>query len=323
MGTALATPLAHNHHQVHLWGTWLDDEIVVTLQAGGAHPRMRIPVAEGIRIFGHEEIGPAIAGADIVLFAVSSNGIQPVAERAAPHLAAVPMVMTVAKGFADGPDGRVVMLPEVIACFTEAPIVGVGGPSKANEVARGIPTAVVYGGDSATARLCQGVFANDVYKVELTDDLAGVEMSAAMKNGYAIALGVADGLEKSTDVPHHNFQASLFPLAVDEIGILCELAGGRAETAHGRAGSGDLQVTITSGRNRMLGERIGRGEPGPDAARALREAGVTVEGYATLDYGYRFAQQAGADMRRLPLLDALRQVLYDGAPALETLWAVV
>src|SRR5262245_26132724 len=122
MGTALVTPLVRNHHQVHLWGTWLDDDIVARLQTGGEHPRLGVPVAADVRVFGHEAIGPALIGADIVLFAVASNGIRPVAERAAPCLDAVPIVMTVAKGFADGLDGGVELLPQVIARYSNASI---------------------------------------------------------------------------------------------------------------------------------------------------------------------------------------------------------
>ncbi|MFM9105657.1 MAG: glycerol-3-phosphate dehydrogenase, partial [Chloroflexota bacterium] len=86
-------------------------------------------------------------------------------------------------------------------------------------------------------------------------------------------------------------------------------------------------ATITSGRNRMLGERIGAGEPGPQAAAALREAGITVEGYDALGYGRRLARSladpaTGATLH-LPLLEALHAVLHEGAPAAETLWAAV
>jgi glycerol-3-phosphate dehydrogenase (NAD(P)+) len=328
MGTAITTPPASNGHDVRLWGTHMDAEIVETLKQGGTHPLLGVPVRPGVRVFGPEEAREAVTGADVVLFAVTSVGIRPTAQRFAEFLPNVPVVMTVAKGFDPGPDGdSVLMLPEVIAEYTTAPIVGVGGPAKANEVARGTPTAIVFGGPLEAASFCAEIFQTPSYNVEVTEDLVGVEIAAAMKNAYAIALGVSDGLERATGVPHHNFRAALFPRAVAEMGKLAEAVGGCAATVAGRPGSGDLQVTITSGRNRLLGERIGAGEPGPEAAAALRDAGITVEGYDALGFGYKLARSlpdpdTGAPLH-LPLLEALYRVLHEGAPAKETIWAAV
>jgi len=328
MGTAISTPVATNGHEVRLWGTHLDEAIVQSLRTGGPHPRLGVPVQAGVRVFGADQWRDALDGADIVLFGVTSVGIRVVCERIAPVLPAVPVVMTVAKGFDPGVSGdQILLLPSVINEFTDAPVIGVGGPSKANEVARGIPTAITFGGRRDAAAFAAEVFATPVYNVEVTDDLIGVEVAAAMKNAYAIALAIADGLEKQTGVPHHNLRAALFPRAVMEMGLLAEALGGRSETVAARSGSGDLQVTITSGRNRMLGERIGSGEPGPQAAAALRAAGVTVEGYDALGYGYRLAQRLRdprtGDALALPLLSALHAILHEGAPALETVWAAV
>ncbi|MFM9108104.1 MAG: glycerol-3-phosphate dehydrogenase, partial [Chloroflexota bacterium] len=229
MGFAISTPAAANRHDVRLWGTPYDAGIIERLRRGEPHPRMATPAAPGVRLFGAEEGEAAIAGADIVLFAVTSPGIRPVAERFAALLPRVPVVMTVAKGFDPGPDGdAILLLPDVIAEVTGAPIVGVGGPSKANEVARGIPTAIVFGGPLDAAGFCADVFQTPAYRVEVTDDLTGVEIAAAMKNAYAIALGVSDGLEKATGIPHHNFRAALVPRAVEEMGCLAEALGGRA-----------------------------------------------------------------------------------------------
>jgi len=326
MGTALTTPLAANGHDVRLWGTPLDDAIVAALRTGEPHPRLGVAVPAGVLVFAAPEAAAALAGADVALLAVTSDGVRPVVAALAGHLAAVPIVMTVAKGFDPGAaNDEILLLPAAIAEATGAPIVGVGGPSKANEVARASPTAVVFAGLPAAVARCRGLFATSTYKVELSGDLIGVEIAAAMKNAYAIALGVADGLEQRTGVPHHNLRAALFPRAVAEMGRLIAACGGDRATATGLAGSGDLQVTITSGRNRLLGERIGRGEPGVAGAAALRAEGITVEGYAATDFGYRLSlgrvdPATGAPLD-LPLLRGLWSILYEDAPALETLWA--
>ncbi|HYO29004.1 MAG TPA: NAD(P)-binding domain-containing protein [Thermomicrobiales bacterium] len=328
MGTALTTPLAANGHDVRLLGTHLDGEIVAALGGGHAHPRLGVTVAPNVRVFFADDWAEALGGAEVAVVAVTSDGVRPVVSALAEPLSRVPIVVTVAKGFDPGTaSGDVLLLPEVIATYTDAPIVGVGGPSKANEVARGIPTAVVFGGPASATERSREIFATAAYKVETSTDLNGIEIAAAMKNAYAIALGVADGLEHRTGTPHHNLRAALFPRAVGEMGRLAEACGGRTETVAGLAGSGDLQVTITSGRNRLLGERIGRGESGGEAAASLRSAGITVEGYAATDFGYRLARRLGDGATGpgldLPLLRGLWSILYENAPALETLWAAV
>jgi glycerol-3-phosphate dehydrogenase (NAD(P)+) len=154
-----------------------------------------------------------------------------------------------------------------------------------------------------------------------------VEVAAAMKNAYGVAIGIADGIEKRIGLPHANMRAALFPHAVAEMGLLAEALGGRRETVAGLSGAGDLQVTVTSGRNRLLGERIGLGLSGAEAFQELTAAGTTTEGYLATDYGYRLAQQAipsGEPVsHRYPLLDALYRVLYEEEPASEALWTAV
>jgi len=321
MGTALATPLAANGRRVRLWGTALDGDIVAALRAGRPHPRLGSDLPAGVTVFAADEAPMALAGAELVVVAITSDAVRPVLARVAADLGSPRAVVTVAKGFGAGASGDdILLLPDIIAESTPAPVVAVGGPSKANEVARGLPTAVVFGGDdAATLAFCQDAFATRDYRIEPTDDVVGLELAAAMKNAYAIALGVADGLEQTTGLPHHNLRAALFPRAVAEMATLAAAIGGRAETVLGLAGAGDLLVTITSGRNRRLGELIGRGEAPAAAYGTLASGGTTIEGYPAADFGYRLAADhlgPGA----LPLLDALWRVLYAGAPPRQTLW---
>ena len=329
MGTALVTPLARNGNEVRLWGTERDTAIITALRAGDAHPRLGISIPDDVQTFTCEESAAAFRNAEIVVVAITSNSVRTVLNQLAQDLGHPDLVVTVAKGFDAGTDGHgVQLLPATIAEFTTAPVVAVGGPSKANEVARGTPTAVVFGSlDAEALALARAAFATPNYRIEPTDDITGLEVAAAMKNAYAIALGVADGLEQRTALPHHNLRAALFPRAIAEMGALARTFGGRAETVSGLAGTGDLQVTITSGRNRLLGERIGRGDSPSDAVRVLAAGGTTVEGYPAANFGYRFyrrAVEAGTSAQgRLPLLEALWLILYRDAEPAATLWAIV
>jgi glycerol-3-phosphate dehydrogenase (NAD(P)+) len=329
MGTALVTPLAHNGHEVRLWGTERDGTIIEALHAGNAHPRLGISIPANVQTFTFEETAEAFHEAEVVVVAITSDSVRAVLNRLAPLLGVPRVIVTVAKGFDAGPDGHdIQLLPVTIAEFMTAPVVAVGGPSKANEVARGLPTAVIFGSlDAEAVAFAREVFATPRYRIEPTEDITGLEVAAAMKNAYAIALGVADGLEQQTGLPHHNLRAALFPRAVTEMGALARAFGGRAETVFGLAGAGDLQVTITSGRNRLLGERIGRGDSPAEAVQALATGGTTVEGYRAADFGYRFYRQAvDAGVlaeSSLPLLDALWRVLYCDAEPAAALWGAV
>ena len=329
MGTALLTPLHAGGHELRLWGTERDAAIIETLDRGDPHPRLGISLPSGVSTFRDAQAAAALAAAEIVVVAITSNAIRPVIGRIAAALGQPKAIVVVGKGFDSGPNGDdILLLPHVLGEFAQAPVVGVGGPSIAKEVALGTPTAAIFGSsDPSALLLTQRVFSTPAYSIETTDDVAGLEVAAAMKNAYGVAIGIADGIEKRTGLPHANMRAALFPHAVAEMSLLAESLGGRRETVAGLAGAGDLQVTVTAGRNRLLGERIGLGLSGAEAFQELTAAGTTTEGYLAAHYGYRLAQQAiptGESVSRsYPLLDALYRVLYEGAPAAEALWAAV
>jgi glycerol-3-phosphate dehydrogenase (NAD(P)+) len=329
MGTALLTPLHAGGHQLRLWGTAHDAAIIAALRRGDPHPRLGIPIPPGVSTFDDAEAAAALAGAEIVVVAITSNAIRPVIGRIAKFLDHPQAIVVVGKGFDSGPNGdEILLLPHVIGEYSAAPVVGVGGPSIAKEVAIGTPTAATFGSVDADAlTLTQQVFSTPAYAIETTDDVAGLEVAAAMKNAYGVAIGIADGIEKRTGLPHANMRAALFPQAVAEMSLLAESLGGRRETVAGLSGAGDLQVTVTSGRNRLLGERIGMGLSGAEAFQELTAAGTTTEGYLAAAYGYRIAERsitAGEPVNHsYPLLDALYRVLYLGAPVAEALWEAV
>jgi glycerol-3-phosphate dehydrogenase (NAD(P)+) len=329
MGTALLTPLHAGGHELRLWGTDHDAAIIETLDRGGAHPRLGTQLPTGVSTFCAAEVNAALDRTEIVVVAITSNAIRPVISRIADVLGQPRAIVVVGKGFDSGPNGdEILLLPHVLAEFSHAPVVGVGGPSIAKEVALGTPTAAIFGGsDREALTFTQRVFSTPAYSIETTDDVAGVEVAAAMKNAYGVAIGIADGIEKRTGLPHANMRAALFPHAVREMSLLAESLGGRRETVAGLAGAGDLQVTVTAGRNRLLGERIGMGLSGARAFQELTAAGTTTEGYLAAAYGYRLAQRSIPAREpvsyRFPVLDALYRILYEAAAAGESLWGAI
>jgi len=326
MGAALTTPLTWNGHEVRLWGTELDRALLADLRMCRPHPRLGIPVDARVRLCDPPDLPAALNGADVVVLAITSDGVMSILARATPHLRPGQPLLMVTKGFGRRADGRVSLLPPLLAAALPArlraacPIVGAGGPCKANEVAAGWPTATVYGSEDAPALArCRSLFQTEQYCVFATDDLIGLEVAAALKNAYAIALGICDGLERASGHPWHDLKAAIFPQAIAEMTRLALALGGCGETIAGLAGAGDLLVTSLSGRNRLLGERLGRGEPVSVAMAALRRAGLTIEGVAAAAHATALVAQLAADGRvaiaDYPLLAAIQAIL-NGAPDL-------
>ena len=317
MGAALTTPALAAGNGVRLWGTWLDDGILAALRAGQPHPRINVPIDQAAGLFDSGDLAAALDGAELVILAISSDGVVEVLRRAAPHLRpGLPLLVTT-KGFGYDLDGKVSLLPPLLRAVLPGeladgcPIVAIGGPCKANEVAAGRPTAAVFGcADVGVAERAADVLSTEVYRLKTTDDVDGIEASAAMKNVYAIALGVADGLQERDDEPYHDLKAATFAQALREMTVLSSLVGSRPETVLGLAGAGDLEVTGLSGRNKVYGSRIGRGERPSAALEAMAAAEQTVEGVPAA----RLARD---------LVDQRDAAAWDGLPLLRAVLAIV
>ena len=326
MGTAICAPIASNGHDVRLWGTRFDDHVVAALRSGQVHPRLQYPIPGTVRIYGSNHLRDAVEHAELVILAVTSSGIDPVLDLLLEIRPQPPVIVSLAKGLYRDPAGSVCLLCDHIERRTGSPALVVGGPAKANEVVMGLPTVSVLASPDAEALATTAeVMQTAMYRFQQTLDRTGVEISAALKNAYAIAVGVATGMELATGAPHQNFKAALFPAAVLELARLADALGGSAETVYGLSGSGDLTVTVSAGRNRLLGELLGRGQTVEEALGALTATGMTIEGHAAVDHGMALARQVTGNQAEtlFPLLAALHAILYEHAPVFERLWDVV
>lgn len=320
MGSALATPLRARGHEVRLWGTWLDDHLLAACREGRPHPRTDVALADGTLLFDSDHLDDALDGSDVVVLAVSSEGVPKVTELAAAGLAQSDRVLLTSKGFARTDGDQVRLLPDVVRSIvsteadTEPVIVAVGGPCKANEVAAGRATATIFASlDRGQATTAATQAATATYRPETTDDEVGVEVCAPLKNVYAIALGIADGRGERDGAPWHDLRAAAFTQAVTELALLADALGGEAATAYGLAGVGDLEVTGLSGRNGRYGTRIGTGQHAAEALQEMRDAEQTVEGVPACGLAVELVVQRFGHLRdRLPLLHAINHVI-DGA----------
>ncbi len=312
MGSAMATVARMRGHEVTLWGTWLDDPMLDPCLRGEPHPRLKL-VLDGIHLMRSGDLERALAGAEIVVHAVSSDGAVAVMTKAAPHLPDVP-VLSVTKGFLESPRGAMdridLVVPERIG--KRVRFVHAAGPAKAIEIARRVLTLMQFAGADAAA--CKAALGGDHLHVGTTDDIAGAEICSALKNAYATGLGLWDG---HVGKDAHDARAACFTQAIAEMRLIARAGGGRDETVHGAAGVGDLHVTAAAGRNRAFGERVGRGKPAREVAAEMAATGELTEGYAAIATAWRFAREHRVP--DLPLLEALNAIVWEDAGVPETL----
>jgi glycerol-3-phosphate dehydrogenase (NAD(P)+) len=190
-------------------------------------------------------------------------------------------------------------------------MVTVGGPSKALELVRRVPTRVLYASPDAAAREQARLWMQTAYyRVDETGDQRGLEICSALKNAYAIAIGLCDGLVAARRAEAmYNTKAALFAQALVEMARLGGPLGLHPETFYGLGGAGDLFVTGVAGRNRTFGELRGAGLPSAQVVARLQERDELTEGYAAIRWCWQYAAaHAGSD---IPLLRALYRIVYE------------
>lgn len=320
MGSALTIPLAKNKHNINLWGTEYDTRIIEEIRKTGIHPKLKLKLPK-IKTFLDNEIDEAILDREFIILAISSIGIKSVIKKIAPYLKKSTILISVTKGLGKI-NGRVATISEIIynslpeKIRKDIPIVIVGGPSIAKEVALNIPTAVVFASNNfSVLNRCKQVFENVNYRIIITKDVIGVEICAALKNLYAIIIGACDGIMKYKGKSMNNTKALLFSYAINEMRKIVVARGGNEETVFGLAGIGDLEVTCKAGRNREFGALLGSGMNINEALDKMQKRGLTIEGYFVTKEAYELAQELEIgkklNIRKdLPLLNMAYNVLY-------------
>jgi glycerol-3-phosphate dehydrogenase (NAD(P)+) len=186
------------------------------------------------------------------------------------------------------------------------PRIGVlSGPSFAQEVAKGDPTAITIASqDAELAMIVQREFSDPSFRLYTNDDVVGVEMGGALKNIIAIAAGICDGLDLG-----HNTLAALITRGLAEITRLAVASGARRETLAGLAGMGDLVLTCTGGlsRNRSVGVELGRGKKLAEIMEGMH--GKVAEGVLTTNAAVALARQLQMEM---PITEQMYAILHDG-----------
>ena len=271
MGSAMTLPFADRGMAVRLVGTHLDRAIIDNVKATGLHPKLNVTLPAAVSAFHHEDFATALGSdTDVILLGVASAGVEWAIDKlAAAMTKPVPIVM-ITKGMAPLADG-LAAFPDVVQAELEkrlgfrVPVAAIGGPCIAGELAvRRHTGTVIVSRDAALAEKLAAAFVTDYYHPRAVTDMMGVEVCAAFKNFFAIAVGWAHGkletlAETENKARNNNPAAILFDQAVREMMELSRALGGAAESVWGMPGTGDLYVTCQAGRNSRLGNHMGRG----------------------------------------------------------------
>ncbi len=308
-GTALALSAARTGKRVVLWAR--RDDAVEAMRREGENreylPGAPFPPTLTVT----SDLDEAARSADLWLFATPSQAARGVAERLIPHVRPSVVAYSASKGIETG---TLLTATEVLADVLPLGRARLGvlyGPSHAEEVARGAPTAIVAAGyDPAVASLVQAAFAAPMLRVYVHTDVLGVEIGGSVKNVLALAGGMSDGLGGGD-----NSKAALITRGIAEIRRLGVALGARPSTFAGLTGLGDLVVTCMSqhSRNRHLGERLGRGQ---SLESALASMTMVAEGVKTTQSAHDLAARHGVEM---PITEAVYQILFEGKTCIEAL----
>ncbi|MFY9377083.1 MAG: NAD(P)H-dependent glycerol-3-phosphate dehydrogenase, partial [Peptococcia bacterium] len=302
-GTALAVLLAQNGNRVKLWG--LINDGVLDLNTEKENKRFLPGIKLPDNLIATADLEEALsAGVEKIVFAVPSQAVRSVAKEAKKFIPNDALIINVAKGIEiDSLLRMSEVLKEEVGVKTQR-ISALSGPSHAEEVGNGIPTAVVAAAEKReVAEAVQDLFMATNFRVYTNPDLVGVEIGGTLKNVIALCAGIADGLGHGD-----NTKAALMTRGIVEIARLGVAMGASAATFAGLAGIGDLIVTCTSmhSRNRRAGIRIGQGIP---LDKVLTEMGMVVEGVNATRSAMALSKRYSVTM---PIAEEAYQVLFEG-----------
>ena len=305
-GTANALLLAGYGHDVTLWGAFPEyvDEMKRTRRNDKFLKGVALPASLNLT----SDRAEAVAGADVVVLAPPSKYFTSVVSGFKGLVPPTALVVSITKGLCEKTNRRMTDLGAEILGLGD--IVALAGPTHAEEVSRGIPTAIVAAcRDAEKAKRVQEIWSGPLFRVYTSSDPVGVEIGGAVKNVLAIAVGCSDGMGYGD-----NTRAALITRGLVEMKRFVIAYGGLPETVSGLAGIGDLIVTCTSvhSRNHSVGERLGKGEKIEDILGSMQ---MVAEGVWNSKVVHEIAQRLGVEMPICELVYALCHEGYDSKNA--------
>lgn len=301
-GVALAIHLAKKGNKIKIWSFAQEEADLINNEKKCKFlPGVDLP--DNIECY--LDYKTVIDGADMILHVTPSKFTRNTVRQYKEYVKPNQPIIICTKGFEED---TLLTLDEVVKEeLPNNPIVALSGPSHAEEVSVGIPTAMVIATENEElANELQNVFMNENMRVYTSNDIRGVEIGGGLKNIIAFCAGIASGLNLGD-----NSYAALLTRGLAEINRLGMAMGGKTQTFYGLTGLGDLIVTCGSehSRNRKAGKLVGQGMNINDVKK---EVGMTIESLDNIDVAYKLSKNYNLDT---PIISTVYDVLYNGLDA--------
>ncbi len=319
MGSAFSLPCLDNGHDTSIVGTHLENDFIDEIKKNNnLHPGLNTIIPKEIKIYKFEKFDELLkSNFDLIVLGISSKGIEWVADQLSRIYkdGKIPKILMLTKGLSVYNNKYELLVDKLERLLTERKIKkidisAVGGPCLAAGLANRVHSSVIIANkDIKTAKKIADMFNTNYYHTSYSNDLNGVEVSAAIKNIFSMAVGAAKGLcsqNVSDEVREKNYlntASALIKQSIHEMEIFVEHLKGKKETVKGLAGLGDLYVSSGGGRNAKMGSYIGEGLTFSEAKKTKMEK-VTVEG---ADLAKEIGKKINEDFneKKLPLMLAM------------------
>jgi len=319
MGSAFSLPCFDNNHDVNIIGTHLENDFIDKLKKNkNFHPGLDSQIPEEVKIFKFEKFNELFESkVDLIVLGISSKGIEWVSDQLSRVYKnkKLPNLLMLTKGLSIHEDKYELLVDKLNRLLSSkglsnVSISAVGGPCLAAGLANRIHSSVIIANEKIeTAKKIADMLNTNYYHTSYSVDINGVEVSAAIKNIFSMAVGAAKGLcstNSSNEVKEKNYlntASALIKQSIHEMEIFVEHLKGKKETVKGLAGLGDLYVSSGGGRNARMGSYIGEGLKFSEAKKTKMEK-VTVEG---ADLAIEIGKKVNDDFdeKKLPLMLAM------------------
>jgi glycerol-3-phosphate dehydrogenase (NAD(P)+) len=309
-GLALAVLFERYGHTVTVYSSSAKE---IAVLSADRETRLKLP---GVMVPGGVALTADVnelAGSEIIISSVPTFAIRAVLNEIKPVMKPGVILVNTSKGFEDG---TLLRMSQVMAdVYPDNPCVILTGPSHAEEVGHGVPTAVICAStDPAACVFVETALSNEVFRIYTGDDVVGAELGGALKNIIALACGICDGLSLKYPIGD-NTKAALMTRGLSEITRLGLAMGAKKETFAGLSGLGDLIVTCTSmhSRNRRAGILIGKGTPPKTAVENIG----TVEGFFCTKSAFALSKKYAAPM---PITEQCYEILFSEKEPIKALY---
>ena len=307
MGTAFSYPCSDNNHNVSIIGTHLENEFIDQINSQKRHPILNTDIPKNVKFLKLENLeGEIKKKVDLVVIAVIAKGIEWASLELSKVLKYDIPILILTKGLSINKNNYEILVHKMERILKKNGIKHInisaaGGPCLAKGLAQKVHTSVVFANAKIEiANQIKKLVSTDYYHVSTTDDVIGVEVCAAIKNIFSMAVGSTEDL---------NTAAALIKQSIDEMVIFTQKLNGRKETVMGLAGIGDLYVSADGGRNSKMGKFLGQGMSFKEAKQKKMQ-NDTVEG-ADLVMEIGNMVKKDFDLETLPLMIGVIETICD------------